>query len=39
MTTVTETRESVREYYGRVLAHSSHLKTDACCSPDGMAPY
>lgn len=34
MTTATATYDAVREYYGSVLRHSSHLKTDACCSPD-----
>lgn len=37
--TVVAMRESVREYYGRVLGHSSHLKTDACCSPDSMPAH
>ncbi|MBE7506926.1 MAG: methyltransferase domain-containing protein [Planctomycetia bacterium] len=36
MTTQSPTHETVREYYGRVLKRSSDLKTDACCSPNGM---
>lgn len=36
MSTMTATRESVRDYYGRVLQHSSHLKTDACCCSNRM---
>ncbi len=36
MSSATATHESVQEYYGRVLQHSSHLKTDACCSTDSL---
>ncbi len=33
------TRESVKNYYGKVLQNSSDLKTDACCTPGGMPPH
>ncbi|RJP33591.1 MAG: methyltransferase domain-containing protein [Phycisphaerales bacterium] len=36
MTIATTTHDTIRYYYGRVLGHSSQLKTDACCSPDGL---
>lgn len=39
MTIAFATHDSVRDYYSRVLRHSSHLKTDACCSPNGLSPH
>ncbi len=32
-----EIRENVKEYYGKVLNKSSDLKTNACCTTDGMS--
>lgn len=32
------TLESVKDYYGRVLAGSGDLKTNACCTADAMPP-
>lgn len=39
VTTAKQARASIRDYYGRVLQRSSHLKTDACCTPNGVPPY
>lgn len=33
------TQDMVREYYGKVLASSKDLKTDACCSLDAMPAH
>ncbi len=33
------TSESVKFYYGKVLQSSADLKTDACCTPDGMPTH
>lgn len=35
----TATRESVQDYYGRVLQRTDELKTDACCSFEQMPPH
>lgn len=35
----TTTHEMVQEYYGKILSSSNDLKTDACCSLDGMEPH
>jgi arsenite methyltransferase len=32
-------KESVKDYYGRVLQKSADLKTSACCTADAMPPY
>jgi len=29
----------IQDYYGRVLEGTKDLKTDACCSPDGLDPH
>ena len=29
----------VKDYYGKTLQTSADLKTEACCSPDGMPAY
>jgi len=34
MQVTTRGRESIREYYGRILASSRDLRTGACCTPD-----
>ena len=31
--------EVVRDYYGNVLQTSADLKTDACCTADGMPQF
>jgi arsenite methyltransferase len=36
--TTTSIQESVREYYGKVLATKKDLKTSACCSADAWPP-
>lgn len=33
------TRESVRDYYGRVLGGTADLKTSACCTADALPPH
>ena len=32
-------RQSVKDYYGKVLASSADLKTDACCLAESMPSY
>jgi len=34
-----DTLRAIQDYYGRVLAGSKDLKTDACCSTDSLAPH
>ncbi|MCW8906974.1 MAG: methyltransferase domain-containing protein [Sedimenticola sp.] len=31
-------KESVKEYYGKILQHSNDLQTNACCTADGATP-
>ena len=31
-------KESVKEYYGKILQHSNDLQTNACCTADGTTP-
>jgi len=33
-----ETREGVKEYYGKVLQSTADLKTNACCPAGGLPP-
>lgn len=37
-TTTPEVRQGIRDYYGRVLRSSDHLKTGACCSSEPPDP-
>ncbi len=38
MKTETDIHDSIKEYYGRVLAGTKDLKTGACCSPNDLSP-
>ncbi|MFK0573481.1 methyltransferase domain-containing protein, partial [Endozoicomonas sp.] len=39
MNTQSSEHEALKEYYGRVLAGTKDLKTNACCSDPGMIPF
>jgi len=39
MTTAFENTEQIRAYYGQVLQTSKDLKTNACCTLDGLPPH
>jgi len=38
MIAATETRDRIKEYYGRVLGGTKDLKAGACCSPNDLSP-